>query len=300
MSISFRQLEVFRAVAEMKNFTQASQKLLVSQSTVSEHIRQLEEALSTEVFDRSQRSVNLTPAGERLFEYATNIFSLLEKAEISAKYAPNEFAGRISIGCGSTTLLYLLPPVLKDFARKYPRMELQVKSYNTIQPLLSDLRSGTIEMAVVILPVSGPEIHKTILLQESFCIVLPRRHPLLKSKRKHIGIRDTLDEPFILYQQFTNTRKIIDHFFHRMKIVPKVAMQLEDIEAIKEMVASGFGISLLPESAFLVHQRNDELVRIPVPLERLKREVGLIKMRTKSFPPGAQALVDILLQRFSK
>src|SRR5437764_5527142 len=132
MAINFRQLEVFRAVAETCSFTRASQNLFISQSTVSQHIRELEESLNVQLFDRNRRNVALTVAGENLLEHGRNIFQMLEDAEAAARSTKDPYCGKLAFGCASTTLLYHLPVILAQYTRKYPNVELTIAG-GTIQ-----------------------------------------------------------------------------------------------------------------------------------------------------------------------
>src|SRR5689334_9773603 len=115
MSMNFRQLEVFRAVAETNSFTRASHALFISQSTVSQHIRELEESLWVSLFNRNRRTVSLTSAGESLLERGRHIFQLLDEAEASAKTVNDPYRGKLAFGCASTTLLYHLPNILAEY-----------------------------------------------------------------------------------------------------------------------------------------------------------------------------------------
>src|SRR5580704_14852799 len=126
MPINFRQLEVFRAVAETKSFTRASHTLFISQSTVSQHIRELEDSLNIKLFNRNRRNVSLTPAGENLLAHGRNIFQLLEEAEMAARTVKDPYCGKLAFGCASTTLLYHLPNILMEYTRRYPNVELNI------------------------------------------------------------------------------------------------------------------------------------------------------------------------------
>src|SRR5512133_497359 len=125
MAINFRQLQVFRAVAKARSFTRASQALFISQSTVSQHIHELEEMLHVKLFERTRRSVNLTSAGENLLRHGNQIFELLDQAENAVHTHTDPYSGKLSMGCASTTLLYQMPQVLVAYARKYPNVDLK-------------------------------------------------------------------------------------------------------------------------------------------------------------------------------
>src|SRR5262245_60926155 len=151
MPLNFRQLEVFRAVAETKSFTRASHMLFIAQSTVSQHIRELEESLNVKLFHRNRRNVSVTPAGENLLEHGRQIFRMLEDAEAAARTVKDPYCGKLSFGCASTTLLYHLPAILMEYMRRYPNVELKI-SGGTIQDVAMQMWSGALDLALVVLP----------------------------------------------------------------------------------------------------------------------------------------------------
>src|ERR1700730_15933785 len=128
MAINFRQLEVFRAVAESNSFTPSSHAIFISQSTVSQHIRALEDSLQVTLFQRDRRNVLLTTAGQNLLEHTRDIFEMIERAEVAAKTVKDPYHGKLSFGCASTTLLYQLPPILMEYTNKYPNVTLSISS----------------------------------------------------------------------------------------------------------------------------------------------------------------------------
>ena len=149
MPINFRQLEVFCAVAETRSFTRASHVLFISQSTVSQHVQELEKSLNVKLFNRNRRKVWLTPAGEDLVERGQQIFHMLDEAEAAARTAKDPYSGRLSFGCASTTLLYRLPAILAEYARRYPNVELRIAG-GTIQEVAAQMWSGTLDFALVL------------------------------------------------------------------------------------------------------------------------------------------------------
>src|SRR6266404_5988673 len=166
MPINFRQLEVFRAVAEARSFTQASHRLFISQSTVSQHVRELEDSLNVTLFDRNRRNVSPTTAGENLLEHGRNIFRMLEEAEDAAKTVKDPYRGKLSFGCASTTLLYHLPAILMEYTKQYPNVELNITG-GTIQDVALRMWSGALDLALVVLPLSSPALEKMVLFEES-------------------------------------------------------------------------------------------------------------------------------------
>ena len=275
MAIPFRQLEVFRAVGETASFTRASHILFISQSTVSQHIRELEDRLKVRLLDRNRRRVALTPAGAALLEHARRVFRQLEEAEAAVQTGGDPYSGKLCFGCASTTLLYLLPPVLIEYARKYPEVELSIMG-GTIQEVSAQLWAGALDFALA---------------------VLPARHRL--AARPRLTIQDLAGERFILHRPGQNTRKLIDRFFFRHKIAPRVIVELAETETIKEMVAHGLGVSLLPASALSGRQAGTGLKTFRIAGKELARTLALVHLRPRALRPPAAAMIELLQRHFA-
>jgi len=295
MPINFRQLEVFRAVAETKSFTHASHALFISQSTVSQHVRELEDSLNVQLFNRNRRNVSLTPAGENLLEYGRNIFRMLEEAETAAKTVRDPYCGKLSFGCASTTLLYHLPEILMDYTTKYPNVELNITG-GTIQDVAMQMWSGALDLALVVPPLSSPALEKIVLFEESFVGVISASHAL--AKKGNLRVADLTNERFILHRQGQNTRKLVDRYLFKERITPRVAIELAETEAIKAMVVRGLGVSILPESAFLNSGARQGLRVFPIPRKELRRSLAVVYPRPRLLRPTALALIELLQQHF--
>jgi DNA-binding transcriptional LysR family regulator len=291
MPINFRQLEVFCAVAEARSFTRASHVLFISQSTVSQHIRDLEESLNVKLFHRNRRNVSLTPAGEGLVERGQQIFRMLEEAETDVRAAKDPYSGKLSFGCASTTLLYRLPDILADYARRYPNVELNITG-GAIQEVAPQMWSGALDFALVVLPLSSPALEKQALFEESFAIVVPAGHAL--AGRASLDIAELAAERFILNRPGQNTRRLIDKYFFRKRITPRVAIELAETEAIKAMVARGLGVSVLPESALLDARGQQQWRAYAIPRKDLKRALAVVYPRPRLLRPPAVALIELL------
>ena len=296
MAISLRQLEVFCAVAANRSFTSASHSLFISQSTVSQHIHELELSLGVKMFQRNKRTVSLTPAAEILLEHARDIFRRLEEAETATKTVREPFCGKLSFGCASTTLLYHLPAILSDYMRRYPKVELRIAG-GSIQEVAAQMWSGALDLALVVPPLSSPALETTVLVEESFALVLSSRHAL--ARRRTLHLRDLAEESFILLRQDQNTRKLIDRYFFSQRIHPRVAAELAETEAIKAMVARGLGVSLLPESAFS-RMRDRGIKTFPIRRQDLRRSLAVVYPGARELRPPAVALIQVLEAYFRR
>jgi DNA-binding transcriptional LysR family regulator len=297
MAINFRQLEVFRAVAETSSFTRASHTLFISQSTVSQHIRELEESLNVTLFNRNRRNISLTPGGQNLLEHGIQIFRLLDEAETAAKTVKDPYSGKLSFGCASTTLLYHLPEILLMYTAKYPNVELSITG-GSIQDVAARMWSGELDLALVVLPLSSPALEKVVLFEEAFVFAAPASHPL--AAKKGAKIADFALDRFILHRPDQNTRKLVDRYLFKEKITPRVAIELAETEAIKAMVARGLGVSILPHSAFLDARSKEGVVTIKIPRHDLKRSLAVVYPRPRPLRPAAQAMIKILREHLRK
>jgi len=295
MSINLRQLDVFRAVAETQSFTRASHTLFISQSTVSQHIRELEDSLKVQLFSRNRRNVSLTPAGESLLGYGRSIFQMLEEAEIAVQTVRDPYCGKLTFGCASTTLLYHLPEILMDYTTKYPNVELNITG-GTIQDVSLQMLSGSLDLALVVLPLSSPALEKIILFEEAFVGVIPAGHSL--ASEAHLRISNLANERFILHRQGQNTRKLVDRYLFKQRITPRVAIELAETEAIKAMVARGLGVSILPQSAFQNTGALQGLRVFSIPRKELSRSLAVVYSRPRVLRPAALAMIEMLRQHF--
>jgi len=294
VSISFRQLEVFRAVAESRSFTRASHVLFLSQSTVSQHVRELEIQLQVKLLQRNRRTVALTPAGERLLGHSRTIANMLEEAEAHTKASSDPYSGKLAFGCASTTLLYQLPPILAEYSRRYPKVELRITG-GTIGEVADQIWSNTLDLALVVLPIASAGLEKAPLFDETFVVAVPARHRL--AARQRFNVRDLGSERLILPRPEQNTRKLIDRFLFRHEVTPKVAVELAETEAIKAMVVRGLGISILPASAFQ-YQRHPGIRTFPLPAREIQRSLALVYPKSRKPRPPALALMELLRERF--
>lgn len=297
MPINFRQLQVFRAVAEARSFTRASHNLFISQSTVSQHIHELEEILRTKLFDRTRRAVSLTPAGENLLRHGNQIFQLLDEAENAVHTQADPYSGRLAMGCASTTLLYQMPTVLVDYARKYPNVDLKITG-GTIREVASEMWGGTLDLAFVVLPLNAPNLRKIPVCDEPFLIVLPASHRL--ARRSTLDITELASERFILNLPGQNTRKLVNRFLFRHRIAPRIPIEVAETEAIKHMVAHGLGVSLLPASAFTHRKSMEGLKAFPISQVELKRSLAIVYPKQKTLGPPAMAMIEMLQAHFGR
>ncbi|SDF38887.1 LysR family transcriptional regulator [Terriglobus roseus] len=290
----FHHLRVFQAVAASGSFTEAGRSLLLSQSTISLHIKQLEAELGCVLFIRGTRRVSLSPAGKVLLAYAERILSEMKNAELAVREYSTTQRGTIRFGVGATTLVYVLPNVLRDYREKYSQIEIQVSTATT-EVLLRGLLDQTLDLAVVMSPSAALSQVQTVpLLQENLVVVLPETHPL--STKQILAPRDLDGLPFISHLPGTAMRTVQQHYLDQMQIKPRIAMEMENMEAVKSVVLAGMGVALLPDCC-VAGAAGKGLCAKKVRGFPMHRELLLACLQWEAQPPATRRLAQ-RIQRF--
>lgn len=291
--MDLHQLKVFQAVAEYGSFTVASRKIYLSQSTVSQHIKQLETELECELFSRVGKRIYITEAGKVLYSYCEKISNDLRNAQTAIHELNGMKRGVLRFGSGATTLIYQLPPVLKSFKSKHPQIELVVMT-DTTEVLIDAIKAQHLDLALVMLPVSDTDLVVTPICEEEIMIAVHKEHPL--ARKQSLSIQDAASLSFILYEKKTIMRRLIDKFFNEIQIEPKITMVMENIEAIKSLVGAGLGASILPQHAVEHNLANQKVILKRVHRKPLYRKLGLVTLNGIQLPKVAQELSGTIIK----
>jgi DNA-binding transcriptional LysR family regulator len=285
-----RQLEMFRAVAEDGAFTRAAQRLHVSQSAVSRQLKLLEEELGTLLLHRTRRGVSLTPAGELLLTTANRIHRDMKDVvwQISETQALQR--GLLRLGGGMTVCLYILPRLLKKFRALYKNVDLRVTS-GTAEAVLRLLRNHQVDLGLLTLPIVEADLEVLPVLKEEMVVVTAPRHPL--SRQRFVEPRSLARYPLILFEPGSNTRKVLDAFFLEQEIPVNVAMETENVEIIKAMVASGLGVTVIPYAAIAADMRSRRFGWARVRGRRLYRETGWVYLKSDYVPRAIPEMLRV-------
>lgn len=287
-------LKVFYAAAQTGGFTHASRALRLSQSTVSQHIKQLETNLGCQLFMRVGKRVLLTEAGQLLREHCERILQDVKHAEMAIQDLNGLQRGKVRFGSGATTLIYQLPPVLEAFQMKFPNIELVIVSDTTDQ-MVRDVSAQRLDLALVMLPVAETNLQMTPLHQEELLIALPRRHPL--TRKAVLTVEDLRTLRFILYEKKTVMRALIDSFFMMLGITPQIAMVMENIEAIKSLVGVGLGASILPIHAIGREAADRKVTLMRVEKYPMHRQLGLITLKSSYIPNAVSEFCQLIVEK---
>jgi DNA-binding transcriptional LysR family regulator len=285
-----RQLDMFRAVAEEGGFTRAAQRLNVSQSAVSRQVKLLEDELGGLLLHRTGKGVVLTGPGELLLKAANRIHRDLQDVVWQISETQTLQRGALSLGGGMTVCMYILPRLLKKFRSLYKDVELRVTS-GTSEAVLRLIRNHQVDLGLLTLPIVATDLEVLPVLKEEMVVVTAPRHPL--SRERTVEARTLARYPLIVFEQGSNTRKVLDQFFLEQEIPVNVAMETENVEIIKAMVASGLGITVIPYTAIAHEMRSGRFGWARLRGRRIFRETGWVYLKSDYVPRAVPEMLRV-------
>ncbi len=238
-------LRVFCAVVETQSFSQASRMMNLSQPAVSLQMRALEEIYETVLFDRSEKHLKLTSAGELLYKHAKEILGLYSRAEKEISALTGRVKGLLAIGASTTVGNYLLPGAIVGFRQKYPRVDLRLLVGNT-KAVVKMLNSGDVHVGIVEGDVSRENMVVERLMADELKVIFAPDHPW--AKKKSLSVADLIKEPFVIREQGSGTRQMIEKYLQKQKISLSdliISLELGNTEAIKTAIEQGMGVSIV-------------------------------------------------------
>jgi DNA-binding transcriptional LysR family regulator len=279
--MDLRQLEILQAIAETGSFTASGRKLHVSQSAISRQILLLEEELGEPLFLRVGRQVRMTPAAESLVQLGQRVFLDLRDTIGTITDRTRELRGTLRLAGGMTVCLYVFPPLLKHLRRVHPHLDVRL-TVATAGQSVQQIREGRVDTGLLTLPVEGADLVTVPVLREELLLVATPTHPLARKRR--VAAKDLARQPFVLFEQGSATRRVIDRFFAAEHLEPTIVMDTENVEIIKAMVKTGLGIGIVPYQAVAREVRAGQFFCTRIEGHELVRETGWVYARANRTP----------------
>lgn len=277
--MEIRQLELFLAVIDCNSVTKAAEKACVSPGAISMQLRSLAGELHTDLFSRSGKFLVPTPAALRLAEHARVVVRQMRDIEYEFDSSPANDSRHFHFATGATTLIHSLGKPLQLLRERYPDTPFHI-TVSATEEMVAGLMDRRFDLALITLPFDTENLVVTPLFEEELLIVQ-------RSDRKmtgwHVGTvqpEQLNDAPFLLYPSRSNMRsRIIDRFFAEIGAKPRVIMEADDTAAIRRMVESGFGYSILPEFALRDHPGELKVSRVAG--RKLVRQQAMARVKTE-------------------
>ncbi|PGX23286.1 LysR family transcriptional regulator [Priestia megaterium] len=245
--MELRHLRYFKTVAEELHFGRASKKLNMAQPPLSKQIKQLEEELGVKLFDRTRPQIRLTRAGQEFLSRIHSIFDDVETAVRETQKIEQGKKGHLTIGFSVSASYELLPKIIREYQLKYPEVDLDLRELTTVEQVEA-LRKEEIQVGFLRTPIDQEMIETQVLHNEKFLIALPEDHPSSVEKVSVLG--DLRNESFIMFPRKmgpSNYDEIIA-LCRNSGFSPNITLEVSQIQTIVNLVASGLGIAVLPES----------------------------------------------------
>ncbi|QIN79972.1 LysR family transcriptional regulator [Rubrobacter marinus] len=253
--MELRHLRYFVAVAEELSFSRAAQRLHMAQPPLSTQIKQLEQEIGARLFDRTGRSVQLTEAGRLFLQEVRRIFVQVEQASRMAREADQGELGRLSLGFIPAASNDLLPEVLREFRRRFPKVELYM---HELMPdrVVQSLHDRRVDVSFLFLPCEDQDVPCKVVSREPLVVALPETHPLASEPK--LEMRDLANEDFVLPARYSTPSlygKIVE-VCHRSGFLPNaVQEEVGLMQTVLGVVAGGLGIALVPASLRNLNRR---------------------------------------------
>lgn len=244
--MNLRDLRYLVALADERHFGKAAERCFVSQPTLSAQIRKLEEYLGVPLVERQPRRVSLTPTGEKIVERARRTLQEADAIVEIARTDRDPLSGALRLALIPTVGPYLLPHVVGPLRKAVPRLKLMLYEYQTA-PLLERLRAGEIDLGIIALPMPTEGLETEVLYDEPFTLAVPANHPL--ADRDKVKLDDLKDETLLLLEDGHCLRDHALSVCSRIRLSQEQDYRATSLETLRQMVAAGHGITLLPELA---------------------------------------------------
>jgi DNA-binding transcriptional LysR family regulator len=286
------QLETLIAIAEEGSFSAAARRRHLSQPAVSWQLKALEERVGARLIHRRARGARLTAAGEVFLAHARRARQAIQSGQAEVAEIQGVRRGSLRLGATDAATTEILSAAFLDFHRRHPGVEVAV-TIDATAALIHGLRQAQFDLVLGTLPIQEPDLTAEPLWQERLYLVLPK-------DVQDRSLPDTLArQPFIAYPRGSTTRSLIDNAFTRLQLAPRPVMEIGRPAIMAQLVASGLGVSVLPESVIRPWVQEGAIRRASPSRFQVQRSLGLLSSRSQYLDPAARAMRDVLRSKRS-
>lgn len=289
--MNLRAVHYLITLADVRHFSKAAERCHVSQPTLSTQIRKLEDELGVQLVERSPRRVMLTEVGEEIVERARALLSEADAIRAVARRSKDPHSGTVRIGIFPTLAPYFLPHVVPEIRRRFPRLTLRLFEEKT-EDVIGMLRQGRLDAGLLALPIEVEQLASRVLFEEPFVLAVPESHAL--SARETITLNDLEKEELLLLEDGHCLREQALEVCHLAGAHEKLDFHATSMETLRQMVAAGTGITLMPVMAVkppVAH--TDNLVIRPFSEPGPKRTIALVWRKSTALAPFLEELAEI-------
>lgn len=289
--LTLRQLQVFSAVARHLSHSRAAEELHLSQPAVSMQIKQLEQSIGLPLFEQVGKQIHLTEAGREMVQYSRNIAQQLEEMDAVFDEMKGLERGRLNISVVSTAN-YFMPQLLAKFIQLHPNIHVSLHVANR-DAVIRQLTENVADLAIMGQPPDGFDINAESFLDNPLVVIAATNHPL--TKLKSVKFARLAEETFLSREQGSGTRSAMERVFAQHKIQPRISMEMETNEAIKQAVQAGMGLGILSLHSIELELETRRLAMLNVENFPLLRHWFVVHRANKRLSTAGQAFKQFLL-----
>ena len=291
--VDLHRLEIFCRLVELKSFTRAAEAVYLSQPTVSEHIRSLEEMLGEKLVDRLGREVVATPAGQLLYKYARRLLRLQEEAVQALRQFSGRVAGTLLIGASTIPGTYVLPRLVGMFKELHPEIQMVLGIANSRQ-VANEVLAGEVEVGVVGASWNDPSLEWQEVFADELVLAVPPGHPWAG---RAIAASELGDAHFLMRERFSGTRKVMLDYLGEQNVTLadlKVVAELGSSEAVRQSIKARIGVGILSRQAVAEDVQHGSLAIVKIKELTMRRPFYLVKRRNRVLSPVCSVFLDFL------
>lgn len=291
--MDLQRVRTFRTAATLMNFNRAAEILHYAQSTVSAQIKGLEDEIGATLFKRIGKSIELTEAGAKLLAYADKLLAVRDEAlaDIAGKSQP---CGLLTLRTPQTIATWYLPRILCDYQARFPGVRLDITSC-AMHSLEHELRIGTVDLAFLFSEgIGAKNLESEFLRSEQLAVIVHPRHPLAACRQA--GFRDLEGQVLLLPKNDCGYRMIFEQEMAAQKVMPATLIEMNSMEALKESIMAGLGVTVMPEIAVRTELHEGRVALVDW-ADELETGVLMLRYKDKWIPPHLEAFMD-MVRRF--
>jgi DNA-binding transcriptional LysR family regulator len=295
--MNLNQLRVFYEAARTGSFTSAAKKLCITQPAVTAQIKTLEDQCNLKLFKKKGRSLYLSDEGSTLYEYTRRLFEYEKEVENVIEEMRKLKRGTLRLGTSKAYARYFMPFLISSFHEAFPHIKVHLDEGSSMDILRSLLELKN-EVAVIAKVEEDPNITFLPFKRDDLILILAPTHSL--SKKKSVPVEELVQEPMIMKELGSGTRRQVNELFSRKGLTPNVLMETSNTEFIKQLVQRGEGISFLVEEAVAAEIRDKRLATVPIAGEKPFLDVSIAYLKDQHLSHPAKAFVDLLEKMATK
>jgi len=294
-----RRLQVFYTVARHLSFTKAAEQLSMTQPAVTFQIKQLEEQFNTRLFERGHGRIALTPAGRLVMEYAGRVLGLSEEMEMRVAELTGTMSGPLLLGASTTIAEYILPRILGEFKVEYPQVHthLTVGNSEMIETRVADY---ALDLGLIESPSHLPALATEVCCEDELVLICPPAHRFAGAAS--VKPQEFAGEPYVSRELGSGTREFMDQYLRSCGVMPEdlnVVMELGSPEAIKGVVETGLGVSIVSRATVVKERKLGTLAAVPL-RPRLMRTFSLVYPKEKFRSKLLTAFIEFAIARMKR